>query len=54
MAGSSRDPGISFFLPCAQGVKNGTQEKDGRGQSGPKSCFPINVDKIWGDEEFSR
>ena len=31
-----------------------TQEKDGRGQSGPKSCFPINVDVIWGDEECSR
>ena len=29
-----------------------TQEKDGRGQSGPKSCFPIDIDVIWGVKEF--
>ena len=30
------------------------REKDGRGQSGPKSCFPINIDVIRGDKEFPR
>ena len=29
-----------------------TQEKDGRGQSGPKSCLPIDIDVIWGVKEF--
>ena len=29
-------------------------EKDGRGQSGPKSCFLINIDVIRGDKEFPR
>ena len=31
-----------------------TREKDGRGQIGPKSCFPINIDVIRGDKEFPR
>ena len=30
------------------------REKDGRGQSGPNSCFPINIDVIWGVQEFPR
>ena len=29
-------------------------EKKGRGQSGPKSCFLINIDVIRGDNEFPR
>ena len=36
-----------FDPPC-------TWEKDGRGQSGPKSCFPITIDVIRGDKEFPR
>ena len=31
-----------------------TREKGGRGQSGPKSCFPINIDVIRRDKEFLR
>ena len=34
-----------FDPPC-------TWEKDGRGQSGPKPCFPINIDVIWGVTNF--
>ena len=30
------------------------REKDGRGQSGPNSCFPINIDVIWGVQVFPR
>ena len=30
------------------------REKDGRGQSGPKSCFPVNIEVIRGDKEFPR
>ena len=31
-----------------------TWEKNGKGHCGPKSCFPIDVDVIWGVKEFSR
>ena len=36
-----------FDPPC-------TREKDGRGQSGPNSCFPIDIVFIWGVQEFPR
>ena len=54
--GSLDDPAIvTWFWPhklpfltpsCTRGL-------DGRGQNGPKSCIPINIDVIWGVREFS-
>ena len=53
--GSLADPAIvTWFWPQNQPFLTPpcTRGKDGRGQNGPKPCFPISIDVIWGAKEF--